>query len=162
MDIDHSNVPGPDELDPDNPTSSSASSSFSITSSEEFEHNRQIADRSRRRRTIMVMVTTIVAAAMEIVSGLYDKQAYHTSALSGHAWVLELLNGHPGRIRCELGVSHHVFDLLLSDLRIMGHKDSRHVKLEEQLAIFLYTCVTGLSIRHVGERFQRANNTISK
>ena len=28
--------------------------------------------------------------------------------------------------------------------------------------IFLYTSVTGLSIRHVGERFQRANGTISK
>ncbi|KAL1944221.1 hypothetical protein VTO73DRAFT_3406 [Trametes versicolor] len=34
--------------------------------------------------------------------------------------------------------------------------------LEEQLAIFLYTCRTGLSTRHVGERFQRANATITK
>ena len=31
-----------------------------------------------------------------------------------------------------------------------------------QLAIFLYTSVTGLSLHHVGERFQRANGTISK
>jgi hypothetical protein len=44
----------------------------------------------------------------------------------------------------------------------MGHGDTRYVMLEEQLAIFLYTSVTGLSIRHVGERFQRANGTISK
>jgi hypothetical protein len=108
------------------------------------------------------MVSSIVAAAMEVASGLYDKQAYHTSLLSGYAWVLELLNGHPGRIRCELGVSHHVFNLLLANLRHMGYKNSRHVTLEEQLAIFLYTCVTGLSTRHVGERFQRANNTIAK
>jgi hypothetical protein len=34
--------------------------------------------------------------------------------------------------------------------------------LEEQLAIFLYACVTGLSVRHLGERFQRSNDTISK
>ena len=33
---------------------------------------------------------------------------------------------------------------------------------EEQLAIFLYTCVTGLSVWHVGEQFQRLNSTISQ
>jgi hypothetical protein len=154
MDIDaNASTSGPD--DPDHDTSSS----ISTTSSAECEG---AAARSRRRRTIMVMVCSIITAAMELASSIYDKRAYHTSVLSGHAWVLELLNGHPDRIRCELGVSHHVFDLLLSDLRRMGYKDSRHVTLEEQLAIFLYTCVTGLSIRHVGERFQRANNTIAR
>jgi len=34
--------------------------------------------------------------------------------------------------------------------------------MEQHVAIFLYTCVTGLSIHHVGERFQHANATISK
>lgn len=159
MDIDHSNSPGPDDPDPDDASVEDDSHSISTSSSEEFG---EILARSRRRRTIAVMVSTIIAAAMEIISGLYDKQEYHTSILSGQAWVSELINGHPGRIRCELGVSHHVFGLLLSELRRMDYIDSRHVKLEEQLAIFLYTCVTGLSIRHVGERFQRANNTISK
>ncbi|KIK71790.1 hypothetical protein PAXRUDRAFT_676657, partial [Paxillus rubicundulus Ve08.2h10] len=33
---------------------------------------------------------------------------------------------------------------------------------EEQLGIFLYTCVTGLSSRHVGERFQHSPDTITK
>jgi hypothetical protein len=154
MDIDvNTSASGPD--DPDHDTSSS----ISTTSSAEFE---AAAARSRRRRTMMLTVLAITTEAMELASRMYEKQAYHTSVLSGHAWVLELLNGHPDRIRCELGVSHDVFDLLLSDLRGMGYKDSRHVTLEEQLAIFLYTCVTGLSTRHVGERFQRANNTIAK
>jgi hypothetical protein len=157
MDIDHSNAPGPDDPDPDNP---SISSSSSTTSSQEFDEI--LAGSRRRRRRVALLVTAIIASATEIISSLFDKQEYHTSILSGQAWVLELLNGHPSRIRCELGVSHHVFGLLLSNLREMGHKDSRQVKLEEQLAIFLYTCVTGLSIRHVGERFQRANNTIAK
>ncbi|KIO00965.1 hypothetical protein M404DRAFT_151610, partial [Pisolithus tinctorius Marx 270] len=39
---------------------------------------------------------------------------------------------------------------------------SKHITLEEQLAIFLYTSVTSLSIRHVGECFQRSNSTILK
>ncbi|KIK14079.1 hypothetical protein PISMIDRAFT_117675 [Pisolithus microcarpus 441] len=34
--------------------------------------------------------------------------------------------------------------------------------LQEQLGIFLYIVVTGLIIRHVGERFQQSNGTISK
>ena len=90
------------------------------------------------------------------------KEPYHTSLLSGHAWVQELLNGHPERIRTELGVHKEVFHALIEELEGMGHRDSSYVTLEEQLAIFLYTCITGLTIRHVGERFQRANWTISK
>jgi len=56
----------------------------------------------------------------------------------------------------------HVFEALILALRNLGHGDSRYVSLEEQLAIFLYTSVTGLTIRHVGERFQRSNDTISR
>ena len=40
--------------------------------------------------------------------------------------------------------------------------DSQYITLEEQLAIFLYGCVTGLSVHHLGERFQRANDTVAK
>ncbi|KIK42155.1 hypothetical protein CY34DRAFT_39125, partial [Suillus luteus UH-Slu-Lm8-n1] len=36
------------------------------------------------------------------------------------------------------------------------------VTVEEQLAIFLYTCVTGLSTCLLGERFQRSPDTISR
>ncbi|KIM62568.1 hypothetical protein SCLCIDRAFT_119232, partial [Scleroderma citrinum Foug A] len=39
---------------------------------------------------------------------------------------------------------------------------SSQVSLEEQLSIFLYICVTGLLIRHVGECFQRSNDMISR
>jgi len=47
-------------------------------------------------------------------------------------------------------------------LQQAGVHSSRHVFLEEQLAIFLYTSVTGLSLRHVSERFQRATDTTSR
>ncbi|KIK78574.1 hypothetical protein PAXRUDRAFT_163638, partial [Paxillus rubicundulus Ve08.2h10] len=36
------------------------------------------------------------------------------------------------------------------------------VSIEEQLGIFLYTCVTGLSSCHVGERFQCSPDTVTK
>ena len=59
-------------------------------------------------------------------------------------------------------MSVDLFGILVQELRDIGHQNSRNVSLEEQLAIFLYMCVTGLTIRHVGERFQRSNETISR
>ena len=76
-----------------------------------------------------------------------------TSILTGEGWVQELLSGHLEHIHCELGVHQIVFLALISDFWQIRHKNSRHVSLEEQLAIFLYMCVTGLSTRHVGEHF---------
>ena len=104
------------------------------------------------------------AAALAYGLPLYNKTPYHTSAFTGADWVLELLDGHPERIRNKLGVHKHVFHSLIAALDEHGFGSSPrgHVYVEEQLAIFLYTCVTGLSLRHVSERFQRANETTSK
>lgn len=126
----------------------------------------------RRRRALAFRRMTI---ALVILSNLYmyimfemlhtpapTRLAYHTSALTGAQWVMELITGHPRRIRTELGVSHLVFEQLLQEMTAMGQGASRHVLLEEQLAIFLYMAVTGNTIRHTGERFQRSNDTIAK
>ena len=114
---------------------------------------------------IFHVISTIYAAIQYYTTTFYDKVEYHTSALTGHAWVLELLTGHAKRICCELVVCHHVFYALLGPLQTMGYTDAHGesgLMLEEQLAIFLYTCVTGLSVHHVGECFQHANGTISQ
>ena len=128
---------------------------------------------------IGMIINVVIGAVITFASPLYDKEDYHTSALSGAAWVLELLEGHPNRIRCELGVSKHVFRYLISYLQLIGINHSQGITLEEQLAIFLYRCVTGMwpgpiinqhfymcvtgvSVRHTGERFQWSNDTISK
>jgi hypothetical protein len=111
---------------------------------------------------ITVQLTLLLPTLMRLILRYHMKEPYHTSIFSGYAWLQELLHGHPERIRTELGVHSEVFNALIRELRSMGHGDTRYVTLEEQLAIFLYTSVTGLSIRHVGERFQRANGTISK
>jgi hypothetical protein len=111
---------------------------------------------------IIAMIQVVINATLLYAGPLYDKTPYHTSALTGAAWVCELLNGHPERIRNELGVHKHVFEKLIKELQAAGLTATRQVTLDEQLAIFLYTCVTGLSIRHVGERFQRATSTVSR
>jgi hypothetical protein len=125
-----------------------------------------IMDPDQRRQFVIraaaIAVNIAVEAAIIYSASHYDRIPYHTSALTGAAWVQELMNGHPERIRCELGVHLQVFKLIIEYLKIIGHTHSRDVFLEEQLAIFLYRCTTGLSIRHVGERFQRSNETISR
>ena len=94
------------------------------------------------------------AAALAYGLPLFDKTPYHTSALTGANWVRELLNGHPECICNELGVHKHVFYGLIAALEEGGVTPSRHIFLEEQLAIFLYTCVAGLSLCYVSEQFQ--------
>jgi hypothetical protein len=113
---------------------------------------------------INIILTALSGILQEEESGRTrpDREPYHTSILTGEGWVMELLAGHPNRIRCELGVSHEVFANLIDELQQMGYGNSKYVSLEEQLAIFLYMSVTGLTIRHVGERFQRSNETISR
>ena len=109
-----------------------------------------------------VIINVIIPNLIQLLCQHNLREPYHTSILSRQGWVEELLHGHPRRIRTELGVSREVFLALIMKLREMGETDSKYVTLEEQLAIFLYACVTGLTVRHLGERFQRSNETISK
>lgn len=115
---------------------------------------------------LLLQVALYAAQAAALTTALYAPrlipQDYHTSALTGAMWVAELLNGHPDRIWTELGLRKEVFLLLEVELRVLGLTDARSVGVQEQIGIFLYMCVTGLSVRHVGERFQRSNETISR
>jgi hypothetical protein len=51
----------------------------------------------------------ISLAVVLYASPYYWKQPYHISALSGHAWVRELILGHPKRIQTGLGMRVHIF-----------------------------------------------------
>ena len=72
------------------------------------------------------------------------------------------LEATPWPSRTNSNRAWSTFLALISELHLMGYGNSKFVSLEEQLAISLYACVTGLTIHHVGERFQHANETISK
>lgn len=121
-------------------------------------------DEQRRggARAAAMFVYILASAALIHAQSHYDPEPYHTSILTGQAWVEELLGGHLDRMQSELGVSIDVFRSMIAVLREYGNVDSRYVTLEEQLAVFLYTSVTGMSVRNVGERLQRSNNTVSK
>ena len=118
------------------------------------------ARQDREQKLLLIMLLGLFSILLQVSP--ISKQPYHTSSLSGEKWVLELLQGHPGRIHHELGIYKHIFLKLIAELVGLGYSPSRYITLEEQLAIFLYTCRTGLSIRHIAERFQRSSDTISK
>ena len=108
----------------------------------------------------MMMIISLFMAAIAVILATDEEKLawlrlpYHTSALTGEGWVMELLAGHPWHICMELGVSHEVFIASIDELHHMGHTDSKFISLEEQVAIFLYASVTGLTVWHLGERFQ--------
>ena len=95
---------------------------------------------------ITFQLSLLLPRLMCLIHHYYMKEPYHTSILSGYTWLQELLQGHSERICTELGVHKKVFHALIRELQSMGHGDTKYMTLEEQLAIFLYTSVTGLSI----------------
>ena len=107
------------------------------------------------------VILNAFTSLLHIQSAHHTREPHHTSTLTGEEWVIELLTGHPKHIQCKLGLSSEAFVYLIDKLQEIGYNTSKFVSLEEQLAIFLYMSVTGLTIRHVGERFQRLNETIS-
>ena len=112
-------------------------------------------------RLFSLFIRVIILNLVAIIQAQHLKQPWHTSMFTGQMWVLELLAGHPECIHTEPGVHAHVFYALKNELCELGYSDSKFVTLEEQLAIFLYCSVTGLTVRHLGEQFQWSNETIT-
>ena len=95
------------------------------------------------------------AAALFYVENMFSRQPYHTSVLTGHLCIHELLHGNPRCIKDQLGMEKHVFRQLVRKLLTLTNiSNTFHVDLEEQVAIFLYIIVTNLSKRQVVECFQ--------
>jgi hypothetical protein len=115
--------------------------------------------------TVMAsLVQYLVFGVAIFIMPQYCKTELHTFALSGCEWLDELLTGHPDCIYIALGMCHHVFLALVLVLHTMGHCETKNAQilLDESLAIFLYSCVTGLAIDHVAEQFQHSHTTISE
>ena len=140
---------------------------ISSTSTTESQDDSSINSDSSTKSELLIKLGVmffglVINSTLHYGISTYNKTPYHTSALTGEMWVLELLNGHPECIRSELGVHKHVFWQIIKDLCQSGHQDSKIITLEEQLSIFLYTCITRLSIWHVSECFQHAMETRSQ
>ena len=65
---------------------------------------------------ITFIVSVMMTAVTSLVESMYIHEPFHTSALAGEAWVMELLSGHPEHMWNALGVNLHVFAALISEL----------------------------------------------
>ena len=115
---------------------------------------------------LVMLLSIVLTQILNCLAALFSNPPripHHTSVLTGKAWVLELMNSHPDCIKINLGVPLDGFSTLVQVLECNGITESRNgVSVEEQLGIFLYTCVTSLSSRLVGECFQQSIDTITK
>jgi hypothetical protein len=111
---------------------------------------------------IGIVGAAVGAVTLAALEPYYNKQAQHTSALSGLQWLDKLIEGHPDCMQTAFGVCLHIFMALLKTLHKMGYRGSKHVELCEQLMILLYTCITGSTLQHVREHFQCPIATVSK
>uniref|UniRef100_M4B5E2 DUF8040 domain-containing protein n=1 Tax=Hyaloperonospora arabidopsidis (strain Emoy2) TaxID=559515 RepID=M4B5E2_HYAAE len=80
-----------------------------------------------------------VAAVAEYASKYLEKTPCRTSALSGAAWVEDLVTGHQTRLLEQARMELDKFEDLSSLCRRRGLlKDASGVEVEEQLMIFLF------------------------
>jgi len=125
-----------------------------------------VADVVTRHRRLLFLLALVMAQIAQLCYQIFaptTRIPHHTSILSGEAWVLELITGHPNRIKINFGISIETFSALVRILHENSFVVSKKgILVEEQLGIFLYTCVTGLSSRLVAEQFQRSTDTITK
>lgn len=76
------------------------------------------------RQRLLLQLSILLTYVISIMAQLANQSLpilYHTSALSGQAWVLELMTGHPNHIGCELSVSLEIFDNLIKHLQEIGY-----------------------------------------
>jgi hypothetical protein len=122
-------------------------------------HRRRI-----RNRNLAVFTAALGATAVGIYyASNFVKTPQHTSKLRGQEWMEELLEGHPARIKDNLGTTQDGFQYIKELLVRKGGLDhTRYMTTAEQLGIFLYAVVSDLLIRKLCERFQRSKETIGR
>jgi hypothetical protein len=116
----------------------------------------------RKKKAALLSAIAAGAAAVHWGGRHYDKTCRNDSKMTGQAFMDEHLGGHPEVFYDNFGMHKHVFRRLLKELQDKaGLSDTKHVSAVEQLGIFLYAIITGLSIRKLENRFQRSKETIT-
>ncbi|XP_059436125.1 protein ALP1-like [Corylus avellana] len=91
-----------------------------------------------------------------------DRIPQRTSALTGAAFVHEVLHGHPGTCYELFRMKRDTFISLADVLRANYIQDTRTVSVEESLAIFCLIVGHRQGMRVAADRFQHSTETISR
>lgn len=91
------------------------------------------------------------------------REPIRDSILSGPEWMREILYGHSDRVYEAFRMQRHVFINLCDLLKARGWlEDSRYIRVDEQVGIFLSMICHKNTNRVLCERFQHSGQTISK
>jgi hypothetical protein len=105
------------------------------------------------------LATEVASSALRSYVPAFKKDM-STSILSGNLWIHEaLVHQNPRYMPQLFGVDAHGFNKLVNDL---GLEDGRSVSKELQLAMFFQVVRSTQPLRSIGDRDQRAKDTISK
>ncbi|KAK8585330.1 hypothetical protein V6N13_076204 [Hibiscus sabdariffa] len=85
-----------------------------------------------------------------------------TSEQTGHAWVQEILQGHPIRCYEMFRMEKHIFHMLCTELVESGLKVTTRMGIEEMVAMFLNMDGHAQGNRMIQERFQHSGETVSR
>ena len=115
---------------------------------------------TEKQRKIL-KITAVILVKKIIRKKRLGKRPYTDSALKGFAYVQEILNGNPAHCLEILRMNKQAF------LRICEHfknktwlKDSRYIKVEEKMAMFLTTLNHNVRNRVTKRRFNHSTQTI--
>jgi hypothetical protein len=106
----------------------------------------------------------ISIVALGVVEEAKRSKTPKTTGLPGAEYLRELLqSGNEKRIYEVIRMQKETFDQLCLRLRRnAGLKDSRHILVDQQVAIFLWIINYSASITATAERFQHSTETISR
>ena len=90
------------------------------------------------------------------------KEPRRTSEHTGHTWVYEILQGHPIHCYEMFRMEKFIFHKLCTELFEQGLKETKGMRVQEMVAIFLNMVGHGLGNRMLQERFQHLGETISR
>ena len=81
------------------------------------------------QQRLVMLLSIVLTQIINSLTTLFDKPPcipHHTSILTGKAWIIELMNGHPDRIKINLGVSLDTFSALVQVLEQNGITESQN------------------------------------
>jgi len=96
------------------------------------------------------MACKIASAGAIFYAEIFSRKPYHTSFLTGHMWVHELLHGNPRCIKDQLGMEKHVFCQLVRKLFAFTKAcHTHHVDLESR---WQYSCMSSQTFQQESGR----------
>ncbi|KAK8659156.1 hypothetical protein V6N13_029366 [Hibiscus sabdariffa] len=104
----------------------------------------------------------VTALVVQYTAKQLCKVPRRTSEQTGHAWVQEILQGHPIRCYEMFRMEKNIFHMLCTELVESGLKVTTRMGIEEMVAMFLNIIGHAQGNRMIQERFQHSGETVSR